>query len=409
MRGHLRERERGVWRLYVDLGRDPITRRRRQLTRTVHGNRRDAETALAHLVTEVTSQRPHSADGTVAHMIDAWWAHAAAALEPNTRRAYRSKIDCYLVVRADHPTHAHLAPGLGAHRLRDLTPELLDRYYATLRQHGGCHGRPLTARTVNHVHRILHRACAHAVRWGWLAANPVSISDPPPIPPAELQIPPAEVVSRLVAAAEGDLGEIAWLAVATWAREAELCGLQWRDLDPARQELLIARRAVNVAGDILIRPYTKTKRPRRIALDPQTVALLSERHRRAKERALACGVRLSDRAFILSPEPDGLRPLSPNCLSQRWRRHARRQGVQIRFHDLRHYGITEALTAGIDLATVAARAGHTDGGRITLAVYAHARPAADRRAAELVVATLAQSNSARRATSADAALPSSAT
>jgi integrase len=396
VRGHLRERGAGVWRLYVDLGRDPLTRRRRQLTRTFRGTRRAAQTALAALVAEVAAGTVDPANATVAQMIDAWWAHTAGSLEPNTRRAYRSKIDCYLVVRPDHPTHAHLAPGLGARRLRDLTAELLDGYYRTLRARGGKHGRPLTARTVNHVHRILHRACAHAVRWGWMAANPVSLSDPPPVPPAELQLPAAEVVARLVAAADGDLADIAWLAVATWAREAELCGLQWRDLDVDRGELVIARRAVKVPGGVEVRAYTKNKRPRRIAVDAVTVARLADRHRRAKQTALACGVRLSDRAFVLSPEPDGTTPLSPNALAQRWRRHAARHGVALRFHDLRHYAISEALAAGIDLPVVAARAGHTDGGRVTLAVYAHARPAGDRRAAEAVVATLTRRSGSRR-------------
>ena len=55
----------------------------------------------------------------------------------------------------------------------------------------------------------------------------------------------------------------------------------------------------------------------------------------------------------------------------------------IRFHDLRHANVSEQLAAGIDPATVSARAGHAST-RMTLDRYAHALPASGTAAAAVM-------------------------
>jgi integrase len=50
-RGHVQEVGRGVWRVYIEDGRDPITGRRRRVPKTVHGTRKDAENEAARLIT----------------------------------------------------------------------------------------------------------------------------------------------------------------------------------------------------------------------------------------------------------------------------------------------------------------------------------------------------------------------
>ena len=60
MAGHMQERGPKTWRLSVYVGRDSRTGRKRYAQRTVHGTKREAERALARLVTEVDEGR-HSA------------------------------------------------------------------------------------------------------------------------------------------------------------------------------------------------------------------------------------------------------------------------------------------------------------------------------------------------------------
>jgi len=53
----MRERSPGTWELIVAAGRDPVTGRARQVSRTFHGTLRDATKARAKLLVEVGSGR----------------------------------------------------------------------------------------------------------------------------------------------------------------------------------------------------------------------------------------------------------------------------------------------------------------------------------------------------------------
>jgi integrase len=71
-------------------------------------------------------------------------------------------------------------------------------------------------------------------------------------------------------------------------------------------------------------------------------------------------------------------------VSHRFAELARRLGINCRLHDLRHFMVTQLISAGVDVRTVSGRAGHRDGGRTTLGTYAHFQAAQDRQAAELM-------------------------
>jgi len=53
MRGHMRQRSKGSWTLFVDLGRDPETGKRKQQTMTVRGTKKDAERELRAVLTHI--------------------------------------------------------------------------------------------------------------------------------------------------------------------------------------------------------------------------------------------------------------------------------------------------------------------------------------------------------------------
>jgi integrase len=155
--------------------------------------------------------------------------------------------------------------------------------------------------TVRQVHAILRRALDQVARWGWIAANPAALASPPRLglkrgPPAH-----PEEVSRLVEAAyaaDPDFAVLLWLAATTGARRGELCALRWGSVALEAAELLILRNLVQAAGR-LVEKDTKTHTARRLALSDDSVALLEEHRRRCAERAEACGVRLSEDAYVL--------------------------------------------------------------------------------------------------------------
>jgi integrase len=125
---------------------------------------------------------------------------------------------------------------------------------------------------------------------------------------------------------------------------------------------------------------TKDHQHRRIALDPETVRLLIEHHRRYLERGAEVGVEPSDDAFLFSLAPDGSTYLRPNSVSERYSDLAERLGIRTSLHKLRHYSATELIAAGVDVRTVAGRLGHSGGGTTTLRVYAAWVSQSDQRA-----------------------------
>ena len=65
----MRERSPGVWELFVQAGVDPVTGKRRQVSRVFRGNLRDAKKARAELLTEAEKGR-HT--GTAATVDQRW-------------------------------------------------------------------------------------------------------------------------------------------------------------------------------------------------------------------------------------------------------------------------------------------------------------------------------------------------
>ncbi len=53
MKGHMRKRSKGSWTIWVDIGRDPETGRRKQQSFTVRGSKKDAERELRAILTRI--------------------------------------------------------------------------------------------------------------------------------------------------------------------------------------------------------------------------------------------------------------------------------------------------------------------------------------------------------------------
>jgi integrase len=208
---------------------------------------------------------------------------------------------------------------------------------------------------------------------------------PPAAPTPKPKPPSAREAARLVTEAwkDPDWGAMVWVAMTTGARRGELCGLRWSDIDHAGAVIMLHKSRAQVGREQWEKD-TKTHQQRRIALDAETVIVLEEHLARCAAAAKSIGVKLAPDAFVFSRVPDGLTPLSPDSVTQRYRRMAVRIKIDTTIHALRHYSATELIASGIDIRTVAGRLGHGGGGATTLRVYAAWVSEADQRAAETI-------------------------
>jgi integrase len=234
------------------------------------------------------------------------------------------------------------------------------------------------------MHFILSGAYRRAVRWRWVQVSPIGHAEPPSAPKPNPQPPTPEEAARIINEAwrDPDWGALLWVAMTTGARRGELCAVRWTsvNLDEGRETLWL-RRAIRKEGGRLVEAALKTHQQRRVALDPETAAVLREHRERCRTRAVAVDLEHRSEAFVFSGSPDGAIFPIPDTVTQRYERLARRLGITTTLHKLRHYSATELIAAGVDVRTVAGRLGHGGGGTTTLKTYTASVAEADQRAA----------------------------
>jgi integrase len=413
----IRKRGSGL-QVQVYAGRDPLTGRKRWISRQVPGQTkaayRQAKKVEAELLEQVDrGEQRGSRTRTVGELVERWfaWRQQVKPISPVTVVNYRGAIDRYIL------------PALGRAKVREVDAGTLDALYAQVRAYGGkcrvcwqrtrrgepplrageryqpqpdageqiheldcARGWPLSASAVREVHTVLSGAFKQAVAWGWTGNNPAKLATPPSAGKSGVSPPNATDVARLLTAAtaeDPELGLFLRLAVVLGARRGELCGLKWRDVDLDDGEVLIASSVARVAGRPLLDKDTKTHAKRRVAVGGETVELLRAHRLRQAEVALACGASLPPDAYVFSRAADAGKPISPEWISHRLQDLAVRLGVRCRLHDLRHFMVTQLVAGGVDLRTVSGRAGHADG-HMTLGTYAHFQQAQDRQAADFM-------------------------
>jgi integrase len=378
----IRERpDRDGLQVQVYAGRDPLTGRKRYVSRQVPGKGRAAWKAAKQVEGELLAQvgaGRHRGSGsqTVGELVERWlsWRQSAKPISPTTLAGYRGYID-----RA-------ILPALGKLPLRQLDVATLDAFYARLRQSGGQGGRPMAASSVRQVHAILSGALTRAAAWGWISHNPARLTMPPSVERADIQPPSVHDAARLLRVAqaeEPELGLFLRLAVVLGARRGELCALRWSDVDLDQGAILVAGSVIAVRGQGPTAKATKTHAKRRVAVGAGTVELLRAHRVEQAKTALACGATLAPGAYVFSHAADASVPVRPDYMTHRFVKLARRLGVRCRLHDLRHFMVTQLVAGGVDWRTVSGRAGHVDG-HMTLGTYAHFQQAQDRQAAELM-------------------------
>ena len=97
MQGNIRQRGTGSWELRVFVGRDPATGRKRYLTKTVRGGKRQAQRELVTLVYTAQQGAVSRSRSTVADLLAAWFDHACSDLSPKTVRETRGYLDRNLI------------------------------------------------------------------------------------------------------------------------------------------------------------------------------------------------------------------------------------------------------------------------------------------------------------------------
>jgi integrase len=394
------------WYPRIELPRGPDGKRR-FVSLGGYPTRKHAEAAVAEeLQRRSHGVALHPAKLTIDQYLDRWLAHAQTTLRARTVARYRTLL-----------TH-HVRPYLGARPLTQLQPLEIQAIYDRLAVSGRKDDKPggLAPQHILAVHRCLHRALEQAVTWRLISRNAVKDATPPPVPKRDVAALLPNQVGLLLHAAHRTpspwLGPWTVLAAATGARNGELCGLEWSDLDldegtvRFRQELTVVDTDILLGGgdglggrrkELAVGPVKSTASKAILTLPPFAVqALRTQRRQQARLRLAAGQPATLPLRWVepgQPPRPVELdlvfrtergTPVNPNHASRAFAKLAASVGLVAHPHMLRH-ALASAMAAEKEPASIiAAQLRHADGGALAQRVYIHQLPQTAIRVAGLI-------------------------
>jgi integrase len=296
----------GVWKLTVTAGRFADGRVRR-LHRTVRADSEaEARRQLAGFVAEVREaplpEHRRDRDVTVDEAIELFLTEHLLGEKGRDARTVEDYRRLHL---------KWFAPEIGRRRVRDVDEAAIDRIFGRMRRAG------LSRSRMNHARSL----CAPFFRWAKRRRD-ITRS-----PMADFQLPTSTYVARehtpaeveqlcqlLEAAVEvvPDIAPLLTLGAVTGMRRGELVTIRRSRVHP--DEGLLTIDAATSGTRV---KTTKTRRERKVAIDPDTMAMLQRHCAEMDERAAMCGIELAPEAFVFSLALDCTTPMPPDHVTRR--------------------------------------------------------------------------------------------
>ena len=215
----------------------------------------------------------------------------------------------------------------------------------------------LASSTRRGVYLTVRQALQLAVRDGLIPANPAAKVKGPRASSISPEPALEHDVALLRKCAEGSMLIAVMVLSLTGMRRVELLGLQLRDIDLD-------------AGTLRIRKSKTTKGLRTLSLSQPLREYLTD-----------LGPHEPD-DYVVPNTDDVTRPKDPRAFNRSFELIARRAGIHVTPHQLRHGAATRLLHAGVAPQVISQILGH--GSTRELDVYAHSLPAAEAAAMDLL-------------------------
>jgi len=360
MKGCIIERN-GSLRLKIPLGKNPQNGKYESYYETFHGNRTDAQKRLRQILTELDRgvfAKPGKT--SVADYLNTWLQdYCKPSLSPSTLQLY------------SYICRVHIIPAIGNIPITELKPQQLQKLYAEKLSSG------LSARTVQIIHVVIHKALKNAVRTNLLNRNVADAVDKPKIQRTEMHPMTENDLSLfLEAAKQGQYYALFYTYLFTGMRRSELLAVRLCDVDLLGLQISVSRTMQYLSGvkNHVTFKEPKSKKSRRlIALSPSTAFVLDEHLKsQGKMRESLQLPPITENDLVFS-HWDGT-PLLPDSISHAWVKLVRKCGLKgIRLHDARHTHATIMLKQGVHPKVVQERLGHSTIST-TLDTYSHVSP-----------------------------------
>lgn len=355
--GNIRQRPDGRWEARFTYTDDLGQKKRGSVYGATQKEVRQKLTAVLKKVDDNTFRQTRRY--TVSNWLDEWIQTYCGDLKPMTISGYRSKIE------------SRIKPYIGAVQLSALTNVSVQRYYNRLSE-GDKTNKPLSPKSVQNIHGILHKALEQAVIAGLIATNPCDHVKLPKVKKAPLKPLMDESVQQFMEAIKGDEYERLFLVdLFSGMRQSEILGLSWDDVDWVRGVLHVRRQLQRNydTNEYIFLDETKNGKDRLVSIAPSIVAVLREQQRQQAVWRLAAGSAWNNPHNLIFTNPLG-EHLKHHTVYGHFKRIVESIGMpDTRFHDLRHSYAVLALQNGDSALEVSEQLGHYSAA-FTLDTYA---------------------------------------
>jgi integrase len=350
-----------TWSFTIDLGRDPETGKRKQITRRGFESKKDAENAAAQLLLEIEKgEYIQPKQITLKEFMIDWLENVAKQnVKPSTFAGYKGVV-CKRII-----------PKFGHMKLEQIKPVMITKYYRSLINEG------LSEEYVEYIHSILKKAFDTAVKWEYVKSNIIHKVDKPKRKRKQVNTWSIEECNRFLEYAKKDSKPhfyiLYLLAIYTGMRRGEILGLKWTDVNFEQKKISVSRTLYYTKENGIFEQSTKNEGSVRVISISDFVINELKKHRIWQmERKLQFGIPYSEDGYITANSKG--EPLNPNYVYNHFAKMIEKAGVRkIRFHDLRHTHATIMLQLGEHPKVVSERLGHSSI-EMTMNTYSHVTP-----------------------------------
>lgn len=455
MKGHVSKRGK-TWAYWFDIDPDPLSGKRRQVTKSGFKTEKEAWKKCREAMTEYESG--HVVDTTkrkVAAALVEWLTRIEHSIKPSMAQNWRDYSAYYVI------------PYIGTRDVHEIDGGVCDALYSKLLAEGRvkakgkakpgeppvhvrrlgpdgkvlpcrphryentrCHrkheendpllGQPiipkkpsrrqtekakevaerkvspgLEPKTVVNTHRMLHKAWEDFTAWGWAKRNVVSDAHPPRVPRKGRKVWNVDQLRRFLQCSRPDRFFALWvLETTSGMRRCELAGARRELLDLDAGTLDIGPTRVVVNGKVIISDGKTDNAQHVLALDPFTLAVLRVHVEMLDRERKEFGPDYHNDGWLFCWENG--KPPHPDTITRRFKRLAESAGLpEIDLHDVRHSYATAGRDASIDWKALSQRIGHADVA-FTMKQYVQTDLVADRQVAntlaDLIIGGMLASN-----------------
>lgn len=397
---------KGIWRVKVDFGEDPITGKRRRVSRNVRGTKADARKVRDQIRKEHDNGiQVDKSKVTLSEFIGIW----ADARRMSGKSAEET-------IMRDCGKLKHVEKYIGHVSIREIDAATIERVYALVQEEAGLGGT-----SMHNIHVQLKSVFRKAVDYDLILRNPCNRVDAPrKDEPKRRSLDMAESMRFAEAIDRAEREEVLLLlakeqrmerlgkadsrklvrglsklsciqacriAQATGMRKGEILALEWGNVNLKRGTISVVQSRTQ-SGEI--KP-PKTKAGKRVIHIDDVTCRSLKRLKALQESCLASlGIELGDTSPVCCSDKGDY--MDSANFERFWRKLKSEWGFEgLKFHELRHTQATQLLANGVDVKTVQTRLGHADPS-ITLGTYAHAVPENDEAAADLFGSIIHPSN-----------------